>query len=88
MWEGRVNPGQLDEFCAWARSEAWPQFVGAEGFLGGEVYRSDEQYHAVVITHWADDDTLAAGNTWFDLGAERFLAAEAHAWAFMPVPLD
>jgi len=87
MWESRINPGQLDEFCTWARDEAWPQFVAAQGFSGGELYRSDEQHSAVVVTRWVDADALAAGNAWFDLGAERFSASEANAWEFTPVPV-
>lgn len=88
MWESRINSGQLDEFCAWVREEAWPQFRGAAGFSGGELYRSDDQERAVVVTRWADTDALAAGNAWFDLGAERFSATEANAWEFVPVPVD
>lgn len=87
MWESRINPGQLDEFCMWARIEAWPQFLSAQGFLGGELYRSDEQHSAVVVTRWSGADELAKGNGWFDLGAERFCASEANAWEFTPVPV-
>ncbi|HET9187817.1 MAG TPA: antibiotic biosynthesis monooxygenase [Acidothermaceae bacterium] len=85
MWEAHINAGELDEFCEWARAEAWPQFASAQGFLGGELYRSDEQQSAVVVTRWSDADALAAGNNWFDLGAERFCAREANAWEFTPV---
>lgn len=87
MWEAHINAGQLDQFCEWARHEAWPQFAAAEGFQGGELYRSDEQHSAVVITRWSDTDALAEGNNWFDLGAERFCAREANAWEFTPVPV-
>jgi heme-degrading monooxygenase HmoA len=87
MWESRINAGQLDEFCTWVRDAAWPQFVAAKGFSGGELYRSDEQNRAVIVTRWADADALAAGNAWFDLGAERFTPEEANAWEFAPVPL-
>ena len=85
MWETRINPGQLDEFCAWVRDAAWPQFTSAQGFSGGELYRSDEQGRAVVVTRWVDADALAAGNNWFDLGAERFCAREPDGWEFTPV---
>ena len=88
MWEAHINPGQLDAFCDWTRREAWPQFTAAQGFLGGELYRSDEQHSAVVITRWRDTDALAEGNNWFDLGAERFCAREANAWEFTPVPVE
>jgi len=40
------------------------------------------------VTRWVDTDALAAGNAWFDLGAERFSASEANAWEFVPVPVD
>jgi heme-degrading monooxygenase HmoA len=85
MWESPINPGELDEFCAWATREAWPQFIAAAGFLGGEIYRSDEQNRALIVTRWSDADALAAGHLWFDLGAERFSAREADAWEFTPV---
>ncbi len=88
MWEAHINPGQLDEFCDWTRREAWPQFAAAQGFFGGELYRSDEQHSAVVITRWTDSDALARGNDWFDLGAERFCAREANAWEFTPVSIE
>ncbi|MGH8889547.1 MAG: antibiotic biosynthesis monooxygenase family protein [Acidothermaceae bacterium] len=88
MWESRINSGQLDEFCAWVRADAWPQFRVAPGFSGGELYRSDDQGSVVVLTRWVDADTLAAGNAWFDLGAERFSSSEANAWEFVPVPVD
>ncbi|MDQ1487027.1 MAG: hypothetical protein QOJ62_2720 [Actinomycetota bacterium] len=87
MWETRINPGQLDAFVNWMRSAAWPQFVAAAGFAGGDVYRADDQERAVVITRWSDADALAAGNAWFDLGAERFCAREPDAWHFTPVDL-
>jgi heme-degrading monooxygenase HmoA len=88
MWESRINAGQLDAFCRWAREEAWPEIAAAPGFSGGELYRSDEQSRAVIVTRWADADALAAGSAWFDLGAERFSAAEPNAWAFTPVPVS
>jgi len=88
MWESRINPGQLDAFCAWTRAEAWPQFAAAQGFLGGEMYRSDAQQRAVIVTRWSDAEALVAGNEWFDLGAERFTAGEANAWEFTPVPVQ
>jgi heme-degrading monooxygenase HmoA len=88
MWESRINPGMLDEFASWVRESAWPQFASAQGFLGGEAYRSDEQQIAVVVTRWSDADALVAGNAWFDLGCERFCPSEANAWEFAPIPLD
>ena len=88
MWEGRINPDMLDEFAVWLRESAWPEFLSAQGFLGGEAYRSDEQQIAVVITRWSDADALAAGSDWFDLGSERFCAKKANAWAFAPISLD
>jgi hypothetical protein len=88
MWEARISGNQLDEFFTWLRDAAWPQFTSAQGFSGGDAYRSDEQGSAVVITHWSDSDALAAGNTWFDLGAERFCARAANAWQFTPVPMN
>ncbi len=88
MWETKVSAGQLDDFCSWIRSAAWPQFVVANGFVGGEVYRSDEQDRAVVVTRWIDADALAAGNAWFDLGAERFCERGPDAWQFIPVDVD
>jgi heme-degrading monooxygenase HmoA len=87
MWETKITAGQLDEFCTWVKDDAWPQFVAADGFAGGEVYRSDEQDRAVIVTRWADSDALAAGIAWFDLGAERFCARAADAWQFTPVDL-
>lgn len=87
MWESRINDGQIDEFFAWLRDAAWPQFTSAQGFSGGEAYRSDEQYRAVVVTRWSDADALEAGSSWFDLGSERFCARAANAWQFTPVRL-
>ena len=87
MWETRINEGQLDEFCTWVKSTAWPQFVAAPGFGGGELYRSDPQGRAVIVTRWATVEALAAGTEWFDLGAERFVAREPSAWEFTPVEL-
>ena len=69
MWETRLRDGTLDEFCSWITAEAWPVFTTTDGFLGGEVYRSDVEARAVVVTRWSDDATLLAGNEWFDLGA-------------------
>jgi heme-degrading monooxygenase HmoA len=88
MWESRINPGQLDAFCAWTRAEAWPQFAAAQGFAGGELYRSDAQQRAVIVTRWSDAEAMAAGTEWFDLGAERFTDGEANAWEFTPVPVQ
>ncbi len=88
MWESRVNPGQLDEFCRWVREVAWPQYSSSAGFAGGEMYRSDEENRAVIVTRWTDGDALAAGNSWFDLGVERFCAEQASAWQFVPELLD
>jgi heme-degrading monooxygenase HmoA len=87
MWETRIREGQLDEFCTWAKTTAWPQFLASPGFGGGELYRSDAQDRAVIITRWATMKDLAAGNEWFDLGAERFVAREPEAWEFTPVDL-
>jgi hypothetical protein len=78
MWETKISPGQLDEFCDWVKATAWPQFVAAPGFGGG----------VVLVTRWATAAALAGGNEWFDLGAERFLAREPQAWDFSPVALD
>lgn len=87
MWESRIHPDQLDEFCDWVRDAAWPQFTSADGFLGGEAYRADDQYRAVIVTRWTDADAMASGNSWFDLGAERFCAREPVGWEFTPVPI-
>lgn len=87
MWEARIRDGELGDFCSWMRTAAWPAFTASQGFAGGELYRSDEQYLAVVVTRWADRESLIAGNGWFDLGAERFCDREASAWEFDPVPL-
>jgi heme-degrading monooxygenase HmoA len=87
MWETKITAGQLDEFVTWVKNDAWPQFVAADGFRGGELYRSDEQDRAVIVTRWTDADSLAAGIAWFDLGAERFCARAADAWQFTPVDL-
>jgi heme-degrading monooxygenase HmoA len=86
MWETRLRDGSLDAFCEWIGGEAWPALVTTDGFLGGEVYRSDAENRAVVITRWVDEETLLAGNEWFDLGAERFTARAPHSWDFTPVP--
>jgi heme-degrading monooxygenase HmoA len=88
MWETRLNPAQVDEFCAWVKAEAWPQFEAAPGFGGGELYRADDARRAVVITRWASADDLAAGSGWFDLGAERFCARPPDGWEFTQVDLD
>ena len=88
MWEARIVSGQLDEFCAWVREAAMPQFAAAEGFLGVELFRAHQQQdRAVVVTRWSDADALAAGNVWFDLGVERFCVSTPGAWQFEPVPL-
>ncbi|MCL6550168.1 MAG: antibiotic biosynthesis monooxygenase [Acidothermus cellulolyticus] len=88
MWEARIHRGQLDEFCVWVRDAAWPQYRAAPGFCGGELYRSDEQSRAVVVSRWTDAEALADGNNWFDLGAERFCADDAKAWEFTVVPVE
>jgi heme-degrading monooxygenase HmoA len=85
LWETKIRPGELDEFCEWVKTAAWPEFTSAPGFLGGEVYRSDDQDRAVVVTRWSTATTLAEGNAWFDLGAERFCGREPSAWEFSPV---
>lgn len=88
MWESRIKAGELDAFCAWARDEVWPQLVEADGFLGGEVYRSPSgAERAVVVTRWTSMAAMASANEWFDLGAERYLEAGASAWEFTPVDL-
>jgi heme-degrading monooxygenase HmoA len=86
MWEARIRDGALDEFADWIVVEAWPVFATTAGFLGGEVYRSAAETRAVVVTRWAAQDTLLAGNAWFDLGVERFTDHAAHAWEFTQVP--
>jgi heme-degrading monooxygenase HmoA len=88
MWESRLRDGNLDGFCDWIATQAWPVFSTTEGFLGGEVYRSDAECRAVVVTRWADQATLRSGNEWFDLGAERFTDNAPHAWEFAQVPTE
>ena len=57
--------------------------------LGARTLRvtSDVQDRAVIVTRWATTEDLAAGNEWFDLGAERFVAREPEAWEFTAVDL-
>ena len=88
MWESRIRPERFDDFCAWVRDVAWPEYATATGFAGGELYRSDEQQRAVVVTRWSDVDALAAGSEWFDLGAESFCEGRPRAWEFTPVLVD
>jgi heme-degrading monooxygenase HmoA len=88
MWETKLRDGSLEGFCEWIAAEAWPVFVTTDGFLGGEVYRQDDENRAVVVTRWVDQPTLLAGTEWFDLGAERFTGRDPQVWEFTQVATD
>jgi heme-degrading monooxygenase HmoA len=88
MWEARITPEQLEEFEAWLTDEVWPHLKAADGFSGGEAYRTVEgveQPQVVVVTRWESIPTLLSASEWFDLGAERFLSRPAKAWEFVPI---
>jgi hypothetical protein len=88
MWEARIALDKLDAFQTWVTEEAWPHLLAADGFHGGEVYRSMDgvdRPQAVVVSRWDSITAMLAASEWFDLGAERFLEKPAQAWEFVPV---
>jgi heme-degrading monooxygenase HmoA len=95
MWEARALPGRLDELVALVR-RAWPALAAADGFAGGELYRSDSDTdpRLVLVTRWQDEAALAAvaGPGWREAavllpGEEQLHARPPHVWHFTPVPL-
>lgn len=68
IWEARVAPKLVTEFCAVIQSEMLPQLVGLDGYLGGELLRSlpVSTHRVLVVTRWRDEEALRgyAGSTW------------------------
>jgi len=90
MEEARVADGLLPEFRRYVTETLWPRLQTAEGFLGGEVYRSyDGAPRLVMITRWRDEAALKAqaGPAWRDTsfvrpGDTSCLARVPHVWHF------
>ena len=93
MWEVRVVPGRLREFCDLLTEGLWGRLRGVDGFLGGELFASaDGEDRVVVLTRWRDQAALeaAAGPGWRTTAlltaAERgFVVRPPHLWHFVPV---
>ncbi|WP_051969725.1 antibiotic biosynthesis monooxygenase family protein [Kitasatospora azatica] len=62
IWEARVAPKLVGDFCAVIQSEMLPQLAGLDGYLGGELLRSlpDSTHRVLVITRWRDEEALKA----------------------------
>lgn len=78
MWEARAADADA---LAEAMLAGLP--AGADGYAGGEVYRSlDQPGRVVVVTHWRDEAALAAYAG--DVPA-RLVEGEPRVWHFEPV---
>ncbi|MFI9271432.1 antibiotic biosynthesis monooxygenase family protein [Kitasatospora sp. NPDC052896] len=68
IWEAKVIPGQVGEFCTLLATKVMPQLVGLDGFLGGELLRAvpDSSHRVLVVTRWRDEEALRgyAGPMW------------------------
>ncbi|GAB2718463.1 antibiotic biosynthesis monooxygenase family protein [Kitasatospora kifunensis] len=68
IWEARVAPKLVSEFCAVVQSELLPPLVGLDGYLGGELLRSlpGGTHRVLVVTRWRDEEALRgyAGPMW------------------------
>ncbi|MFF7636201.1 antibiotic biosynthesis monooxygenase family protein [Kitasatospora sp. NPDC008050] len=68
IWEARVAPKLVTEFCAVIQSEMLPQLAGLDGCLGGELLRSlpGGPHRVLVVTRWRDEEALRgyAGPAW------------------------
>lgn len=94
MWEARVRPGAQDELVALIRRH-WTALSQVDGFVSGELYRSDDgEPRLVLVTRWRDEAALAAaaGPGWRATavplpGEEPLHARPPHVWHFTAVPL-
>lgn len=68
IWEAKVSPRSLGEFCAMLTSEVLPQLDGLDGYLGGELLRSlpGGSHRVLMVTRWRDEEALRryAGPMW------------------------
>ena len=86
MWEARAADADA---LAEAMLAGLP--TGADGYAGGDVYRSlDQPGLVVVITNWRDEAALAAyaGEGWrtrADDAPVPLVEGEAHVWHFAPI---
>jgi Antibiotic biosynthesis monooxygenase len=95
-WEAEIVPGRLDEFCEVVRTKIWPQMDHADGFLGGEVYRSYEGPERVLmVSRWRDEDALRdfAGPMWrlrpiVTAYEEPLIARPPNVWHSVPLDLS
>ena len=92
MAEGRAVPGAAEELAALLVAVAWPPMAATDGFLGGELYRSDDE-RLVMVTRWRDEAAVEAyaGPGWRDTAVvlpeeRRLLARPPHVWHFRQVP--
>ncbi|WP_181442559.1 antibiotic biosynthesis monooxygenase family protein [Streptomyces tateyamensis] len=62
IWEARVAPTLVAEFCTVLRTQLMPQLDGLDGYLGGELLRSlpDSTHRVLVVTRWRDEEALRA----------------------------
>ncbi|GAA1245741.1 hypothetical protein GCM10009665_40730 [Kitasatospora nipponensis] len=62
IWEARVAPKAVAEFCALLRADVLPKLTGLDGYLGGELLRSlpDNTHRVLLVTRWRDEEALRA----------------------------
>lgn len=56
IWEAKVLPRLVDEFCAKLDAEVVPALRDTDGFEGAELLRSvtDDDHRVLVVTRWRD----------------------------------
>ena len=91
MWESRLEPGAVAGFFEEVTRVAWPAFVAAPGFTGGEVYRSggdggEGELRAVIVTRWVDVEAAVAAEG-VEARLARFAARDPHCWVFEQLEL-
>jgi heme-degrading monooxygenase HmoA len=87
MWESRLDPERAADFVTHLRLVVWPALQGADGFVGGETYRSDDgELRAVLVTRWTDAASAAAAVA-VESGLAAYCARDPHAWQFEQLDL-
>jgi hypothetical protein len=82
VFETDIVPGGLDGLAGWLDQNAWAvdatsasAIAGKDGSLGGAFYRplDPSQRKIYIVTHWADEDSIAAhvGADWLTRGVSN-----------------
>jgi heme-degrading monooxygenase HmoA len=68
IYQAKVRPGGVDQLCELIKERTWPLLAKADGYLGGEFYKSlpepdrmlQEPDTVVMVTRWRDEAAIAA----------------------------